>query len=333
MLLVGDIGGTFARLALVTPEHGLAQPVREATLATGRYAGLEALVAEFLPPASERVERIVLAVAGPVNGGRAELSNVGWVLDEQTLSQRLGGAPVHLLNDLVAMASAIPYLDPGALHTLQAGVPLEGGAIAVVAPGTGLGEAYLTWDGARYRAHPSEGGHADFAPTDALQGELLAWLSARFDHVSVERVCSGRGLPGLYDFLAQRGPLRESGRVAERLAAVQDRTPVIVDSAFDEREPSALSLAAVELFAAILAAEAGNAALRVLATGGVYLGGGLPRRVLRVLAGDAFLERFRRKGRLSSMLGRVPVHVITRPGAVLLGAALFARSAEGTPTG
>ena len=323
MLLVGDIGATHARLALVSGERGPAHPVREATLPSQEYPGLLELIADFLRPAAADVERAVLAVAGPVVGGHAELTNLGWTVDEASLRGALGVASVRLLNDLVAMAYAVPHLTPDALRTLQRGARGEGGAIGVVAPGTGLGEAFLIWDGARYRACPSEGGHADFAPADAVQSELLGWLRTRMNAgpVSYEHVCSGRGLPNLYDFLKERGAAPEEAWLAERLAAVDDRTPVIVEAAVDPRAPSALCVATLELFASILAAEAGNVALRILATAGVYLGGGIPRRVLRFLESPSVVERFRRKDRMSTLLAQVPLHVIVAPRVALLGAA------------
>jgi glucokinase len=325
VLLVGDVGATHARLALISPEHGLAHPVREANLPSRSYSGLEVLVREFLePPPGVSIERAVLAVAGAVVRGRAELTNLGWVVDEATLGPALDIPTVQLLNDVVALAYAVPRLPPHALHTLQRGDAVARGAVAVIAPGAGLGEAFLTWDGADYRAHPTEGGHADFAPTDALQEQLLAWLRGRFDRVSCERVCSGSGLPNLYDFLKELGTAAEEPWLAERLAEAADRSPVIVDAAFDARAPSALALATLELFAAILAAEAGNAALRVLATGGVYLGGGMPRRVLPLLERASFVERFRDKDRMAELIGRIPLHAIVARGAALGGAARVA---------
>jgi glucokinase len=326
VLLVGDIGATHARLALVSPERGLAHPVREATLASQEYAGLLELVADFLRPTGADVERAVLAVAGPVVGGRAELTNLGWTVDGASLRDGLGVSSVRLLNDLVAMAYAVPHLAPDALRTLQPGVPEAGGTIGVVAPGTGLGEAFLTWDGARYRAYPTEAGHADFAPGDAVQSELLEWLRTRMraGPVSSEHVCSGRGLPNLYDFLKERGAAREEPWLAERLGAAEDRTPVIVEAALDPRKPSALGVATLELFAAILAAEAGNAALRLLATGGVYLGGGMSRRSLAFLERPGVVARFRQKDRMSMLLARIPLHVIVARKVALLGAAYAA---------
>ena len=326
-MIVGDVGATHARLALISREHGLAQPLREANLPSRRYDGLDTVVREFLsPPPPEPVERAAFAVAGPVVHGRAELTNLGWTVDERLLSATLGIPVVRLLNDVVALACAVPGLGPDALRTLQQGERVEGGAIAVIAPGTGLGESFLTWNGTSYQANPTEAGHADFAPADSLQEELLTWMRGRFDPVSSEHVCSGSGIPNLYDFLEARGAAPEESSLAERLAAASDRSPVIVDAAFDPRKPSALALAAVELFATILAAEAGNATLRYLATGGVYLGGGMPRRVLPLLERATFLERFRRRDRMDELVGRVPLHVIVARGVALRGAAHVALS-------
>jgi glucokinase len=321
-MIVGDVGATHARLALISREHGLAQPLREANLPSQRYDSLETVVREFLSPrAPAPIARAAFAVAGAVVHGRAELTNLGWTVDEQRLSHALGIPVVRLLNDVVALAHGVPQLGADALRTLQRGERVPSGAIAVIAPGTGLGEAFLTWDGADYRANPAEAGHADFAPSDSLQEELLAWMRGRFDPVSTEHVCSGSGIPNLYDFLKARGTATEESSLAERLAAVTDRSPVIVDAAFDPHKPSALALAAVELFATILAAEAGNAVLRYLATGGVYLGGGMPRRVLPLLERPGFLERFRRRDRMDDLVGRVPLHVIVARGVALRGAA------------
>jgi glucokinase len=321
-MIVGDVGATHARLALISREHGLAQPLREANLPSRRYDSLEAVVREFLsPPPPAPIERAAFAVAGPVLHGRAELTNLGWTVDERRLSAALDIPVVRLLNDVVGLAYAVPKLGADALRTLQRGERVDGGAIVVIAPGTGLGESFLTWDGTNYQANPTEAGHADFAPADSLQQELVTWMRDRFDPVSSEHVCSGSGIPNLYDFLKARGTAVEDPRVAERLAVASDRSPVIVDTAFDPHKPSALALAAVELFTTILAAEAGNATLRLLATGGVYLGGGMPRRVLPLLERASFLERFRRRDRMEDLVGRVPLHVIVARGVALRGAA------------
>jgi len=322
MLLAGDIGGTKTKLGLFSPEAGPRAPRKEETYPSGRYPSLEAIVREFLAGIREPIDRACFGVAGPVVHGRAQITNLPWVIDEQRLREELRFPSVRLLNDLAAIASAVPLLGPDDLHTLNSGTREPGGAIAVIAPGTGLGEAFLTWEGARYRAHPSEGGHADFAPTDQNQIDLLGYLERRLDHVSFERVCSGRGLPNIYAYLKDTGGAEEPSWLREQLAAAPDTTPVIVDGALNRERTCDLCSAAVRMFVAILGAEAGNLALKVLATGGVYLGGGIPPRIISLLEeGGRFMEAFRRKGRLSDLLVRMPVHVIMQPDVALVGAA------------
>ena len=321
MLLAGDIGGTKTNLAVYSPDVGPRAPVKEATFPSGRYASLEELARDFLTQVDLAVERASFGVAGPVVRGRARITNLPWVLDEVKLEEALGLSPVRLLNDLEAIAHAVPWLEPDDVCTLNEGQPEPGGSMAIVAPGTGLGEAYLTWDGARYRAYASEGGHSDFAPSNPLEVELLRYLQDRFDHVSCERVCSGRGIPNIYAFLRDSGHAEEPAWLAEQLAAADDPTPVIVKAAQDKERPCKLCLATLQTFVSILGAEAGNMALKVLATGGVYLGGGIPPRILPALQGERFMKAFRRKGRLTGLMDRVPVHVILNPKVALLGAA------------
>jgi len=342
MLLAGDIGGTKTNLAVFSSETGARAPLAEATFPSGRYPSLEALVRAFLSQVDLKVEQASFGVAGPVAAGQATITNLDWAMDEAQLQESLHLSAVRLLNDLDAIAHALPFLEPADLHTLNEGQPAPGRTIAVIAPGTGLGEAFLTWDGSRYRPHASEGGHADFAPTNLFEIELLCYLQEGlgFEHVSYERVCSGRGLPNIYAHLKDSGFAGEPAWLAEQLAAAGDPTPVIVnaalrsfgypfdfaqgiaqDSALDGKGPCELCVATLNAFVSILGAEAGNLALKVLATGGVYLGGGIPPRILPALEQERFLEAFRRKGRFSDLLARVPVHVILNPKVALLGAA------------
>jgi glucokinase len=321
MLLAGDIGGTKTSLAIFSSEGGPRAPLVEATFPSADYASLEALVREFLSQVDLKVERASFGVAGPVVGGQATVTNLPWVIRETQLEEALNLSPVRLLNDLETIANSVPVLESADLHTLNEGQPAPGGAIAVIAPGTGLGEAFLTWDGSRYRAHASEGGHASFAPMDSLEAELLCYLQRRFDHVSCERVCSGIGLPNIYAFLRDTGYAKEPDWLAEELAAADDLTPLIVNAALDDESPCELCIATLNTFVSILGAEAGNLALKALATGGVYLGGGIPPRILPALEQERFMEAFRRKGRMSDLLARMPVHVILNPKVALLGAA------------
>lgn len=323
VLLAADIGGTKTELALYRREAGPRGPIEPRRYPSAEHPSLEAIATAYLAEVGLPVDAACFAVAGPVTAGRATLTNLPWVVEEADLRRALGVESVRLLNDVEAMAVAIPHLRPDELRTLQEGEATPGGAIALIAPGTGLGEAFLTWDGARYRAFPSEGSHADFAPTDDRQVDLLRFMTARHGRVSYERVCAGRSMPELYEFLAERGDAVESPALRDELAGVVDRTPPIMRAAFATPEPDPLSLATVDLFSQILGAAAGNLALTVLATGGVYLGGGIPQRILPVATGqgELFRQAFGRKGRLSPLLARLPVHVIAEPVA-LLGAAI-----------
>jgi len=322
MLLAGDIGGTKTDLAVFATAEGPRQARARAQFRSGDYSSLEAIVRIFLDQVNLPVHYACFAVAGPVIGGRAQVTNLRWEVDADTLSEAFGLAQVYLLNDLEAIAWAIPALEPAELRTINRGAVRAGGAIAVIAPGTGLGEAFLTWDGdrARYQAHSSEGGHADFAPADELQLGLLRYMMERYDHVSYENVCSGLGIPHIYAYLRDCALAPELPELAARLAAAGDPTPLIMDAAIRSAVPDPLAAAAIEMFVAILGAEAGNLALKVLATGGVYLAGGIPPRILPALEGERFLGPFRRKGRFEALLSGVPIHVVLGQPA-LLGAA------------
>lgn len=320
MLLAGDVGGTKTNLALFSKEKGWRAPLAEATFPSANYPSLEELVQEFLEQQHVSIDHASFGVAGPVVASRATITNLPWVMDEAQLQQALGIPSVRLLNDLDAIAHAVPYLEAQDLLTLNAGKPVEHGALAVIAPGTGLGEAFLTWDGSRYHSHTSEGGHADFAPANVVQLELLRYLFKRFPHVSFERVCSGKGLPNIYAFLKESG-YAEPSWLAGQLAGVQDITPIIINAALNKEVPCEICVAALNTFVSILGAEAGNLALKVLATGGVYIGGGIPPRILPFLEGEQFMQAFRSKGRLGNVLAAMPVHVILNPKTALLGAA------------
>ncbi len=320
LLLAGDIGGTKTALAIFSSEAGPRAPLVEAVFHSADYPSLEAVVRKFLAQAQLSVDRASFGVAGPVVAGRAVLTNLPWVLDEAHLQRALGLPAVRLLNDLEAMATAAPLLEATDLRTLQVGEVVPKGAIAVIAPGTALGEAFLTWDGSQYRAHPSEGGHTDFAPTSALEFGLLEYLKLRYDHVSYERVCSGLGLPHIYAYLKDHHQGVEPVWLTKQLQNADDPTPVIIGAALGEVRCD-ICVETLNLFMSILGAEAGNLVLKVLATGGIYVGGGIPPRILGALERGPFLETFQRKGRHADLLRRVPVHVMLNPKVGLLGAA------------
>jgi len=213
---------------------------------------------------------------------------------------------------------------------ISKGIPTAGGTVAVVAPGTGLGEAFLVWDGAGCRAFASEGGHADFAPAGPEQRGLLACLADRYDHVSYERVCSGMGLANIYAYFKDTGYTGDPDCPARKVPAGQDPVPEIIRGALGKNRPCGLCRKALEVFVSVLGAEAGNMALKTMATGGIYLGGGIPPRILPLLESATFLDAFVRKGRMRKLMKEMPVSVILHSEAALLGAARHAMTARCT---
>jgi glucokinase len=322
MLIAGDIGGTKTDLAIFSSEAGPHSPIARTKVRSADYSSLQDIVREFLSEAKKPIDRACFAVAGPVIEGRVKTTNLPWVIEDNSLAQELNlnVKSVHLINDLEAIARAVPILRPGDVSTINSGEPVSKGTIAVIAPGTGLGESFLTWDGSRYLAHSSEGGHADFAPTDKRQMRLLEYMLTLFEHVSFERVCSGIGIPNIYRFLRDVEQIPENPAVARLIDAAGDPTFVIVNQGIDPSSPSKLCAETIDLFVSILASEAGNLAVKFLATGGLYLAGGVAVNTLRVIQGPAFMQCFKHKGRFTELMGRIPVHVVVSP-AGLAGAA------------
>src|SRR5713226_4888912 len=231
MLLAGDIGGTKTALGVFSEEQGAHTAFAESEVHSADYGSLESIAKEFLAKTGLKVDRACFGVAGPVLGGRAKITNLPWIVDQASLAKELNLKAVHLLNDLEAIACAVPGLRPQDVETLNAGESVEQANLAVLAPGTGLGEAFLTWEGGEYRAHSSEGGHADFAPADEIQVRLLEFMRQRLDHVSYEHVCSGVGIPHVYDFFRDREKTPEKPETAERIASASDRSKAIIESA------------------------------------------------------------------------------------------------------
>ena len=323
MLLAGDIGGTKTNIGIYSPEKGPREPLFESTFHSSQYSSLEMLVSKFLSQVSIKIDYASFGVAGPVVGGRARITNLPWVIEEDQLMVSLDLKSVRLFNDLEAIAYGVNLLEEEDLHTLNKGVPIPRGTLAVIAPGTGLGEAFLIWEGERYRAYPSEGGHTDFGPNSDLEIDLLRSFQKKFGHVSYERICSGHGLPHIYDYLKEIGYAEEPSWLAEKLAATSDPTQVIVNAAVDTKKSCKLCATTLSVFVSALGAEAGNLALKVMATGGVYLGGGIPPRIISLLDTETFMDCFTNKGRFSELISRIPVHVICNGKIALMGAALY----------
>jgi glucokinase len=324
MLIAGDIGGTKTDLAIFSSESGPHAPVAQTKVRSADYPSLQIIVKEFLAKEKRPVDRACFAIAGPVIGGRVKTTNLPWVIEESSLADALNinRQSVHLINDLEAIANAVPILRPRDVETLHAGEPVPKGAIAVIAPGTGLGESFLTWDGSRYLPHSSEGGHADFAPTDERQIRMLDYMLKKREHVSFEHVCSGKGIPNIYEFLRDVENIAQEPEVDTLIESAPDRTPAIVMNGLGDSPRSKLCAATVDTFASILAAEAANLVVKVLATGGLYVAGGVAFHTLSALKRPAFMESFKRKGRMADLLSRVPVHVVVSP-AGLAGAAAY----------
>lgn len=324
MRLAGDVGGTKTLMALYEENSSSRVPLVRASFPSGEFGCFADVVVQFHRDhealfAADPVTAAAVGVAGPVIDDEVRVTNLPWTVSRAALATTLNlpVERVRLLNDLEATANAIPHLLPEDLTPLNHGVPVAHAPIAVIAPGTGLGQAWLTWDGAAYRPHPSEGGHVDFAPCNQLQLDLLNFLYQRYDHVSFERVVSGKGIPAIYGFLKETGRAEEPEMLRDRLAAVDDQTPEIL-SRTGEFEICRMTL---DVFVATLGAKCGNVALSLMAQGGVYLAGGIPPRILPELLSVNFLGPFFNKGRFSTMMSRTPVHVVLNTDTVLMGAA------------
>jgi glucokinase len=319
--LVGDIGGTNTRLAIF--DAAGKKPLFEAVLPSHEYATFDEAAEVFLAEAGGAPPNVAaFAIAAPITKGTAAFTNLPWRLDEKALERRLGIGKVILLNDLAASARGCLLVPPSSLVALTEASPVRRGqTIAVIAAGTGLGQARLVWTGSEHLALPTEGGHRDFAPRSPLEVELLQFLWGRYpDHVSYERVISGMGVGNLYDFFAARSGAVPSD-IAARLAG-EDRNAAITELGLARQHPPAER--AVDLFAAIYGAEAGNLALGELALGGVYVTGTIAQHVLPARR-EIFLEAFRAKGRFVDLLSRVPVAVVTDPLVNRRGALAVAR--------
>jgi len=322
-VLAGDIGGTKTILALYSTEKGPLHPLQEISYASSSYPGLDAIIEDFLSRSKTKAATACLGVAGPVHQGRAVITNLPWQPDTRMLQESHGFTRAMLINDLAANGYALPHLKQSDFFTINQGRQTVEGALGIIAPGTGLGEVVFTWEGSRYLAVPSEGGHSDFAPLSEPEIGLLRFLKKKYDHVSYDRICSGRGLPVIYDFYKSLGRFAEPDWLTEQLAAAEDPAPIIVNAALDASRDCKICQNTLELFISILGAEAGNLALKGLTTGGMYLGGGIPPRILPFLTGETFMKSFTSKGRLSYLLHDIPVKVILNPKAALIGAAAF----------
>jgi glucokinase len=317
MILAADVGGTSSRIGVFEFESARVRSVTEAVYPSRGHAGLDEIVRAFLSRHRPQVDRAGFAVAGPVIGGRVEAPNLPWAVDARSLASTVGLPAVGLLNDLEANAHGIPLLEDRDFLVLNPGAPDASGNRAVISAGTGLGEAGIYWDGREHHPFAGEGGHADFAPHSDVDVDLLVHLRKRFgSHVSWERVVSGPGLTSIYEFLRDTGRGTEPAWLHDALGAGDP--PAVISRAAREGA-SEMCSQALSIFVSAYGAEAGNLALKVLATGGVYVGGGIAPKIAEALQ-QSFMDAFVAKGRMRRVLEAIPVRVILNDRTALLGA-------------
>ena len=327
MILAGDVGGTKVDLALYDFINGKLRYTRDKVYKAKDYPGLEVIVREFL--GADQVTAACFGVPGPVRHGRLRLTNLPWTLDSRELSSGLGIEHVFLINDLEANGYGIAELTADQIFTLSEGDSGQTGNRALIAAGTGLGQSLLIWNGHIHVPYPSEGGHADYAPRNEDEIDLLRFLKEKYNgRVSFERVVAGMGLTSIYQFLRDVRGMEEPAWLAEKIAKASDPNSVITENALSAK--SEICEKALDMFVSAYGAEAGNLALKVLSVGGLYVGGGIAPRIIEKLKDGTFIKAFTDKGRLSQLLVNMPVRVILESRAALMGAAAYAeaRAAE-----
>jgi len=320
--LAGDIGGT-KTLLQISAADGVRGPLLQKFYLNAGYAGLAEMLDEFLREAGmPGIAAACFALACPVSGRRVKLTNLPWEVDADALAARFAIGRVSLINDFEAVGLGVAALQPADLLVLQAGEPQVQGVRLVIGAGTGLGVAWLSWQKGDYAVHPSEGGHMDFAPVDAIQYELLQYLQQRHGHVSYERIVSGPGLAAIFEFLRDTDRGTPS---AQLIAAIKegDAAAAITQFAQQGDEPSARM--ALDLFLRIYGAFVGNVALAALPRGGIYVAGGIAAKISATMRQGIFLQSFLDKGRFAGLLETLPLHIVINPQVGLLGASLTAQ--------
>lgn len=321
IILAGDIGGTKTNLAIFTVIGDTLTIGRNERFSSSSYPGLNAILREFLVGEKRHILAACFGVPGPVKNGRAKPTNLTWGVDAAEIAEEFSITYVSILNDLAANAYGISELKPADFAVIQEGAPDAEGNRCVVSPGTGLGEGGLFWDGKKHRVWACEGGHTDFAPRNDLEIALLEYLIKQYGHVSYERVVSGMGIENIYKFLRDTGRGKEQPKIA---AEMKLHDPSLTISRHAEAGDCSMCVQTIEIFLSCLGAEAGNMALKAMATGGVYLGGGIPAKMLNQIKNVGFVHAFNDKGRLSALMQTMPVRVVLNDQAALLGAARYA---------
>jgi glucokinase len=321
MILAGDVGGTNTRIALFNENGGRLSIARECVYSSREHKSLDEIVSLFLRDKASVATTACFGIAGPVLNGRVSATNLAWVVDARQLSRQSAIGPVWLINDLEAHAYGIGDLESADLVTLAEGKPGDGNA-ALIAAGTGLGEAGMFWDGKQHHAFAGEGGHADFAPSNELEIALHAHLMKKFGHVSCERVISGPGIKNIYDFLRDSKTELEPGWLKDELDGAADPVVLIAQYGLDAKAP--ICERALDVFVGAYGAEAGNLALRIMALNGVFVSGGIAGKLLPEMRSSLFVKAFLAKGRMKPLLETVPVKVIVNEHIGLMGAARYA---------
>jgi glucokinase len=323
MFLAGDVGGTKTRLGLFSLEGGRLKLDEVKRFESAKFPHLAEIVREFLAGRTFPLQAACFGVPGPVKAGTVKVTNLPWTLSERDLSEHTGIPRVRLVNDLVSTAAAIPNFGPTDVHEVYPGERGEDRDVfAIVAPGTGLGHAVLYRENGRMTFLASEAGHANFAPVTGLEVELHAFLSKKFHPVSVERVLCGPGIANIYEFLRDTGKEREEPEVAERMAR-EDRAAVIAEFARSGKSP--LCARTLELFISVLGAHAANIAVTFLSTGGIYLGGGIPPKLIDLLSSDRLVSAYLDRLKLQDVVKMTPIYIIKDDNASLNGAGQLAR--------
>jgi len=319
-LLAVDVGGTKSELAIFPLGGDVFAPLVRRRYACLDYERLEDIIDAFLADCAVTPTYACIGLAGVVSGGVGTVTNLPWVIREEVLAGKFNLHGVRLINDMTAVCASLGLLRKEDLLEIQQGEVQPGQLIGVIAPGTGLGEGVLVRKGGCFFPRGSEGGHVDFGPVGEEQLELLRWMLSRRERVSYENLIAGPGIPNLYDFYHEHLGMAELPEVAEQLAVATDRTPVIFEQSFGAN-PSPLCRRVVDLFLEILGAEAGNLALKLYARGGIFLGGGIVPRIADKASFAGFLARFRAKGKMEALMKTIPVQLIRRNDAALLGTA------------
>jgi glucokinase len=321
MILAGEIGASNVRLGAFQTEGNLLHCVVEKVYATSAHNGLEEILTQFVRGEGIPVHQASFGVAGPVRNGRSKISNLPWVIDARELAKLLRLNSVGLLNDLEAYAYGIDALESKDFVTLSEGAEDAEGNRAVISAKTGLGVAGLYWDGFRHHPFACEGGHADFAPRDELQTELLSYLQKKFGRISCERVLSGPGIRNIYEFLRDAHQADEPAWLREQIEAAQD-VPALISRLAAEGK-AAICEQAMTLFVSVFGAETGNCALRYMTTGGIFVGGTIAAKNVDRMKGPVFMQAFLDKGRMETLLRDMPVRIILNDDCGLIGAARY----------